>query len=431
MRVIELDTAETFYSLRHRLLNGGRDRVVLVVPGRGAALRGGVDLPLLRRLADRERLEVGLVTADRELARQARAVGLPTFSSVTLAEHYRPGWWRARRRAERLGFPPGPVPDHPNVEASLIRSRRLLQALGLLMALVLISAIPLAAALYFLPAASIALRPASQPAQAIIELTADPALTAADPANQAIPARPVTLSLAWEATGPGTNAAARQQVRALALQALNAGAATGWRRGAGQRPCPARRAADRLAARLAPGQWPRARGDASGGQRGGVHRHRRGATRLALQAELTGLAVAAADVHALVFPALARALPDGYALDPATLTTDLEAGSAPIGCWPRRPSHRAGDDSTPPPWLRNWPGTAREATGPPASSTPCPCAEPSRPRLDIRPWPAWRVGLFARLRPPARPHHGRCSAMKQEAADFLGKNRHNPRLSPL
>ena len=57
MRVIELDTAETFYSLRHRLLNGERGRVVLVVGRghpRGGALRGGVDLPLLRRLADRE-----------------------------------------------------------------------------------------------------------------------------------------------------------------------------------------------------------------------------------------------------------------------------------------------------------------------------------------------------------------------------------------
>ena len=373
MRVIELDTAETFYSLRHRLLNGGRDRVVLVVPGRGAALRGGVDLPLLRRLADRERLEVGLVTADRELARRARAVGLPTFSSVTLAEHYRPGWWRARRRAERLGFPPGPVPDHPNVEASLIRSRRLLQALGLLMALVLISAIPLAAALYFLPAASIALRPASQPAQAIIELTADPALTAADPANQAIPARPVTLSLAWEGTGPGTNAAPRQQVRALALQALNAGAA------------------DRLAARLAPGQWlvPGATQVAISDE---AFTGSGGDTRLGLQAELTGLAVAAADVHALVYPALARALPDGYALDPATLTTDLEAGSAPDRLLvTARATGRATIDAA---------ALAAQLAGrrlgeAAAVLNALLLAEP--PTFDIRPWP----GAWGRL--PLRP----------------------------
>ena len=288
MRVIELDTAETFPSLRDRILNGKRERVVLVVPTRGAALRGGVDLPLLRRLADRERLEVGLVTADRDLARRARAVGLPAFASLTLAEHYRPGWWRGRRRAERLGFPPGPIPDHPSATASLIRSRRLPRALALLLALVLLAAIPLAAALYVLPTATITLRPASQPAQAIVELTANPALAAADPATQAFPARPVALNLAWEATGPGTNAAARQQVRALALQALNAGAA------------------DRLAMRLAPGERlvPGAtrvtvadeQATASGG-----------GSRLALQGELTGLAVEEAALVRRVFPVPAAA----------------------------------------------------------------------------------------------------------------------------
>ena len=307
MRVIELDTAETFPSLRDRILNGKRERVVLVVPTRGAALRGGVDLPLLRRLADRERLEVGLVTADRDLARRARAVGLPAFASLTLAEHYRPGWWRGRRRAERLGFPPGPIPDHPSATASLIRSRRLPRALALLLALVLLAAVPLAAALCVLPTATTPRRPASQPAQAIVELTANPALAAADPATQAFPARPVALNLAWEATGPGTNAAARQQVRALALQALNAGAA------------------DRLAVGLAPGERlvPGAtrvtvadeQATASGG-----------GSRLALQGELTGLAVEEAALVRRVFPVLAAALPDGFAADPATLRLDLEPG---------------------------------------------------------------------------------------------------------
>ena len=307
MRVIELDTAETFPSLRDRILNGKRERVVLVVPTRGAALRGGVDLPLLRRLADRERLEVGLVTADRDLARRARAVGLPAFASLTLAEHYRPGWWRGRRRAERLGFPPGPIPDHPSATASLIRSRRLPRALALLLALVLLAAVPLAAALYVLPTATITLRPASQPAQAIVELTANPALAAADPATQAFPARPVALNLAWEATGPGTNAAARQQVRALALQALNAGAA------------------DRLAVRLAPGERL-----VPGATRVTVADEQAttsgGGSRLALQGELTGLAVEEAALVRRVFPVLAAALPDGFAADPATLRLDLEPG---------------------------------------------------------------------------------------------------------
>ena len=375
MRVIELDTAETFYSLRHRLLNGGRGRVVLVVPGRGAALRGGVDLPLLRRLADRERLDVGLVTADRELARRARALGLPTFSSLTLAEHYRPGWWRGRRRAERLGFPPGPIPDHPTVAGTLGRSGKLWPALVLLLALLLIVALPLVAALFFLPQAIITLRPATQAAQAIVEVTADPALTAADLAAQAVPARAVTLSLPWAATGPGTNAAARQQVRALALQALNAGAA------------------DRLAARLAPGQWL-----APGATRVTVSDEQfataNGQTRLTLQAELTGLAVASADVYRLVYPALARALPAGYDIDPATLTTQLEPGRAPDRLLvTAQATGRAQIDPA---------ALAAQLTGQrlgeaAATLNALPLAEP--PHFDIGPswWPSW----FGRL--PPRP----------------------------
>src|SRR5690606_22081241 len=106
LRVIEIDRSDNFYSIRHRLLFSGRDRAVLVLPN-GDAPVGVVDLALLRRLADRERLDVGLVTGDRQLARDARALGLPAFSSLLLAEYYRPGWWRAGRRPERLGFAAG------------------------------------------------------------------------------------------------------------------------------------------------------------------------------------------------------------------------------------------------------------------------------------------------------------------------------------
>ena len=81
LRVIEIDPAETFYSLRDRLLAGQRERVVLVAPG-GRMPLVGLDLVLLRRLADRERLNVGLVTADSRLARQARALGSVSYTHL-------------------------------------------------------------------------------------------------------------------------------------------------------------------------------------------------------------------------------------------------------------------------------------------------------------------------------------------------------------
>lgn len=383
MRVIELDTAETFHSLRHRLLNGGRERIVLVVPARGVALRGGVDLPLLRRLADRERLEVGLVTTDRDLALRARALGLPAFSSLALAEHYRPGWWRGRRRAERLGFPPGPVPDHPGVATTIGRSRNLGRALVLLLALVLVAVLPLAAALYFLPRATITLRPASQAAQIIVELTADPTLAAADTAATAIPARPVALNLAWEATTPGTNAAARQQVRALALQALNAGADA------------------RLAARLNPGERlvPGATHVTLSDEQFAAGS---GQTRLTLQAEISGLAVAEAEIVRLLFPQLAAALPNGFTADPATLRLDLEPGASE-GAFvvTARASGRGQLD--PPALAAQLAGQSFTAAA--AALNDLPLAEP--PRFDV--WPSWWLSWSGRL--PLRPERITISAI--------------------
>ncbi len=287
MRVIELDTAETYYSLRDRILRGPRERIVLVVPPRAAVVEG-VGLPLLRRLADRERLEIGLITTDGELARRARRAGLPAFSSLGLAQHYRPGWWRGRRRTEWLGLPVGGAPP----PAATSRA-----AVPLAIALILLAlALAAAAAVYALPRATVTLRPATQPAQAIVEL--------AD-----LPARPVTLSLPWAATAASQGTTARQSARALAMQALNAAAPAA------------------LAARLAPGEQlvPGATHVAIAEEE---YTTARGRTRLALTATLEGTAVDAAEVNRRVLPELARALPAGYVVDPATLFTRLEPGSA-------------------------------------------------------------------------------------------------------
>ncbi len=287
MRVIELDTAETYYSLRDRILRGPRERIVLVAPPR-AAVMAGVGLPLLRRLADRERLEIGLVTADGALAQQARRAGLPAFSSLALAQHYRPGWWRGRRRAEWLGLRPGGVPPPAATRTAAVPLAILVVVLALTLAV--------AAALYALPGATVTLRPATQPAQVIVEL-------------DDLPTRPVTLSRPWQTTADGAGTAARQSARALALQALNAAAS------------------DALAARLAPGEVL-----VPGATRVTIATEQataaRGRTRLMLTADLEGVATTTTEVNRRVLPALARTLPDGYAIDPTTLVTHLEPGSA-------------------------------------------------------------------------------------------------------
>jgi hypothetical protein len=161
---------------------------------------------------------------------------------------------------------------------------------------VLALTLAVAAALYALPGATVTLRPATQPAQVIVEL-------------DDLPTRPVTLSRPWQAMVDGAGAAARQSARALALQALNAAAS------------------DALAARLAPGEVL-----VPGATRVTIATEQataaRGQTRLMLTADLEGVATAATEVNRRVLPALARALPDGYAIDPTTLVTRLEPGSA-------------------------------------------------------------------------------------------------------
>ena len=378
MRVIELDPAETFYSLRDRILRGGRGRVALVVPRRGAALRGGVDLVLLRRLADRERLEVGLITTDRDMARRARRLGLPAFSSVTLAEHFQPGWWRGKRRAEQVGF----RNDERRTTSDELRSQgRWIVAIAAL-AMVLLALVAVAGAAVFVPRATVRLRPATQPVQIITELSADPALTAPDVARRAVPATEVRLNVPWEANGAGSGAAARQAVRAMALQGLSVAAP------------------DLLAARLDPG-----RRLVSASVRVEVIEETyatvAGATRSTLQAELTALAVAEADVAALLRDELAAALPAGFALDPATVMVQMgaatgDAATAGAGDRFQATAQATGrgeiDGSALPVRLGGQPLNA--ATD---MLNDLPLAEP--PHFDIG--PSWWLSLFGRF--PLRP----------------------------
>ncbi len=300
LRVIEVDPADTYYSVRDRLLRHGRARAVLVLPP-GTAPVNGVDLVLLRRLADRERLDVGLVTADRALARQARALGLPAFASVTLAEHYRPGWWRAGRRSERVGFVPGEERQPPAPTA--FGARRLLFLL--ILSVLLLLGIMAAAAALTLPQATVTVRQTALPVQIIADLRADPSLTTAT--GDTVPAQTTTYRQAWEVSGPATDdpTADRQRLLALARQGL------------------ATDAPSLLASRLDPG-YLLLPASVTIDVTEEAFTQLDGAAQLLLDATLSGLAVAAADLNRLAYPRLAEALPAGAVPDAATVRVQVE-----------------------------------------------------------------------------------------------------------
>lgn len=311
LRVIDVDPADTFYSVRNRLLQGEHGRAVLVLPPRCSLSLAGVDLILLRRLADRERLDIGLVTTDKTLAQQARAMGLPAFSSLGLAEHFRPGWWRAGRRSERVGFAPGEdhrPPERIDADEAAnpwARRSRRLWLVVLLLSSVLLTGLIVGTAVYTLPYATVTLRPQTLPAQVIIEVTVDPAATEAS--GNIFPARVVQANQSWEAAGPTTDdiAADRQRAHALMLQGLRA-AAPGL-----------------LAQRLAPGEQL-----APTSVRIDVNEERfdekDGGTLLTVQASLEGLAVDAADINRLAARELIRALPEGFAPQPESLRVEID-----------------------------------------------------------------------------------------------------------
>lgn len=315
IQIIELDPADTFFSARDRLLRSGRGRAVLLFPGRSRLL-SGIDLVLLRRLADRERLDVGLVTANRELSRQARALGLPVFANLTLAEHYRPGWWRARRRSEILGFAQGDIrsPWAPNAGLADLHpkspARRLARFITLLI-IPLVVALAIIAAIYLLPRATLVLEPEMQPAQVILTLTAEAQAT--ELTDSTVPTRAVRHELEWTASGPTTADAEAdlQRIRAQALQGMGAAAP------------------DYLAPRIAPGELfvpasARVEILEESLERNEIE------ARLTMRVALTGAAVAAADVNRIAYRRLAETLPDGFEPDPATVTIQLDpaAGEA-------------------------------------------------------------------------------------------------------
>lgn len=303
LHVIELDPAETFASLRDRLLRAGQGRVVLVPSARSDFLRRGVNLVLLRRLVVREHLEVGLITTDRSLSAQARALGVPTFRNLVLAEHYQPGWWRARRQRERVGFAPGEA--SAGLPEREVRPGTVLAAtLGILIFIALSVGIGL---ILLVPRATITLRPATWPLQVIYELTADRSLTEAS--TGAIPAGEIRIAQNWDAEGPATGdpAADRRRMRAQALQGLSSSA-------------PALLPAHvSEGSSLAPGS-AQVEVTAETFEPVGNGRYR-----LSLQAELIGLTVAREDIVQAAQKEMTPLLPSAFAIDPATIVLALEA----------------------------------------------------------------------------------------------------------
>ncbi len=216
MQTIFLDQDDDIISVCDRLDWTAASRVLFVLPQRTAVFKNGLDLARLRRYADRQRVEVGLVTGEKTLLRQARSLGLPAFATLEEAESSRRGWWRRRRRREWVGLPavgglqgdrPSARQDGRSVGDSSVADILRLPQLSWRQWVIRYAAILLffiALALFFigfaftLPRATITLHPETQPVTASLPVLADPTLADVSLRDMAVPARRLTVTQSWK-----------------------------------------------------------------------------------------------------------------------------------------------------------------------------------------------------------------------------------------
>ena len=212
MRAISLHPDDDIISVCDHLDWSDEKRVLFALPPSPPILLP-LDLIRLRRKADRLRMEVGLVTVDKQLAQETRAVGLAAFASIAEAETSRRSWRRGRRRQERLGLPTYGEPlddgkprrqeaadNEPLLPtpAVAVTPRQWFLRYAAILLFFAAGALSVVLFLYLVPQATITLKPALRPLTATQQITAVPDLADIDYAQNAIPARRLTLTQSWK-----------------------------------------------------------------------------------------------------------------------------------------------------------------------------------------------------------------------------------------
>lgn len=217
---------DTTAVLQQRLarLHGGR--AALALDARAHQLASVVRLDLLLRQAQRQGVELALVTRHLPTRAAAAACGLPVFGSLETAQVASP--WR--RPAPRLNAPPDrTAAARPPVRqaqrwldwrrqrgTAQARNRRIDalsargagsawgQALGLLLLAAVLGGAVLGVVLLTVPLATVTVVPSRQPVIASIDVRASPAVEQVDPTNNLVPARRIEVLVEETRSAPTT-----------------------------------------------------------------------------------------------------------------------------------------------------------------------------------------------------------------------------------
>ena len=206
LQLIHLDPEDDQISAREKLAWARASRAVLVWPRRGRVLTRRLDLVLLQRQAQRQAVELGLVTYDPAVLQLAQELGLPTFESP---DHLPEAGWRSAQTAA----PPARPTRKPVQELQRLAEQvptpgpTLLKlsatARGVSAGLAALCALAVAGCI--LPSAEITLAPRRELQILPIEFILDPSLEL--PASgRRLPADTILVALEGERRSPATGA---------------------------------------------------------------------------------------------------------------------------------------------------------------------------------------------------------------------------------
>ncbi len=174
--LITLAAHDNLISIKDRMSWAKAPRILLIWPkGERVPLRP-LDLKLLQRHARHLGADLGLMTRDRRIRREARALGMPVFSSLRAAQSPR---WPARRAFTRRRRRRPLSPTALRAEGEFWRQHRKNRPLSLPIRILVFSVGVFAVLLlvsFFLPRASIQLNPQRVVQRLTLPLAADPAL---------------------------------------------------------------------------------------------------------------------------------------------------------------------------------------------------------------------------------------------------------------
>ena len=221
-QIIELDEHDDIHSIRDRLMMAQSSRVLLVVPWDSPVLRKPVDLQMVQRFAETNKLEVGLVSTEADIRTAAHEVGLPVFRSIEAAQRktrwhkpideedeYSP--WKPPERRKREAQRAAVERNQSDAQARKRHPAWKILKVGVFIGVIIALAVT---ALAIIPRAQITLIPRSTQIIVTIDVIADPDVQAVDRVTGHVPGTAMKTIVRDQVTIPTTGKKGIPETRA-------------------------------------------------------------------------------------------------------------------------------------------------------------------------------------------------------------------------